>query len=542
MLISAAMTRPIAIFLLLISLTTSAVPGQTPTSTVSDPIARTNEDPIARIKEEGLTRSELIKTLTYLTDVIGPRLTNSPNYRRASVWTRDRLTSWGLTKAHLEPWGPFGRGWEVKRFSAQVIEPQAIPLIAYPLAWSPPTNGELTSEVVYLDAASEADFSKFKGQLKGKIVLLGDVRKVEAHFDPLARRWNDFDMLQFANDQPYPPDNGNILVAPSEQQLKSVKFRSASLRFAFEEGAALLMSPSRQGDGGTIYVQAAELPRPLNGSSTRAFSKEAKTVPQVVVSVEQYNRMVRMIQAGERLKVAVDLSVKFYDDDLMSSHTIAEIPGSDLKDEIVMMGAHLDSWHSGTGATDNGGGVAVMMEVARIISALQLKPRRTIRIALWGGEENFGASRFYVRQHFGHWETNSENKRTLIKEPEYDRLSAYLNLDAGTGKVRGVFLANNEALRSVFRPWLEPLRSLGVTTITSNGDWGSDFVFFDEIGIPIVNFIQDEIEYETRTHHSNEDVFDRIQADDLKQAAVVVATFAYQIAMRDEKLPHKTLN
>jgi len=498
-------------------------------------------DPVARIKEEELTRSELIKTLTYLTDVIGPRLTNSPNYRRASVWTRDQLASWGLTNAHLEPWGPFGRGWELKRFSAQVIEPQAIPLIAYPLAWSPPTNGELISEVVYLDAASEADFGKYKGQLKGRIVLLGDVRKVEAHFDPLARRWNDFDMLQYAIDQPYPPNNGNIRQPPSPQQVESWKFRSARLRFAFEEGAALLISPSPEGDGGTIYVQAAELPRPINGNSIRPFSKEAKTVPQIVVSVEQYNRMVRMIQAGEKLKVAIDLAVKFYDDDLMSSHTIAEIPGSDLKDEVVMMGAHLDSWHSGTGATDNGAGVAVMMEAARIIQALGLKPRRTIRIALWGGEENFGASGLYVRQHFGHWETSPEKKRSLVKEPEYDRLSAYLNLDAGTGKVRGVFLANNEALRPVFRPWLEPLRSMGVTTLTINGDWDSDFEFFDDIGIPIVSFIQDEIEYETRTHHSNEDVFDRIQADDLKQAAVVVAAFAYQIAMRDDKLPHKQL-
>jgi carboxypeptidase Q len=526
------------IFLLLTCLMTSVVTGQSPTSQVSDPSAQTKEDPIARIKDEGLNRSQIIKTLTYLTDVIGPRLTNSPNYRRASVWTRDKLAEWGLANSHLEAWGPFGRGWEIKRFAAQVIEPQDIPLIAYPLAWSPPTNGELIGEVVYLDAASEADLGKYKGQLKGKIVLLGDVRKVEAHFEPLARRWNDFDMLQYSNDQPYPPNNDNFAPGPSPEQRQSFRLRAAKLRFAFDEGAALLMSPSAEGDGGTIYVQAAELPRPVNGNY-RPFSKEAKTLPQVVVSVEQYNRMVRMIQAGEKLKVAVDLAVEFYDDDLMSSHTIAEIPGSDLKDEVVMMGAHLDSWHSGTGATDNGAGVAVMMEAARIIQALGLKPRRTIRVALWGGEENFGASRLYVSKHFGHWEMSPTKK--LIKEPEYDRLSAYLNLDAGTGKVRGVFLANNEALRSVFRPWLEPLRSMGVTTLTSNGDWGSDFFFFDQIGIPIVSFIQDEIEYETRTHHSNEDVFDRIQADDLKQAAVVVAAFAYQIAMRDEKLPHRAL-
>lgn len=536
------MTRPLTIVLLLVCLLPYIVTGQTPNSQVAAPTtAQAKDDPIARIKDEELNRSELIKTLAYLTDVIGPRLTNSPNYRRASTWTRDQLATWGLKNAHLEPWGPFGRGWELKKFSAQVIEPQAIPLIAYPLAWSPPTNGELISEVVYLDAANEAELGKFKGQLKGKIVLAGDVRPVEAHFEPLARRWNDFDMLQYANDQPYPPNNDNFAPPPTPKQIESRRLRAAKLRFAFEEGAALLMSPSFDGDGGTIYAQAADVPRPVNGNSVRAFSKDAKTLPQVVVSVEQYNRLVRMIQAGEKLKAAVDLAVQFYDDDLMSSHTIAEIPGSDLKDEVVMMGAHLDSWHSGTGATDNGAGVAVMMEAARIIQALGLKPRRTIRVALWGGEENFGASRLYVAKHFGHWEMSPGQPRTLVKEPEYDRLSAYLNLDAGTGKIRGVFLAKNEALRSVFRPWLEQLRPLGLTTLTINGDWSSDFEFFDQIGIPIVSFIQDEIEYETRTHHSNQDVFDRIQAEDLKQAAVVVAAFAYDIAMRDEKLPHRSL-
>jgi carboxypeptidase Q len=532
------MTRARLISLLLITLMTHAVTGQTSTPTSDQ---ATKDDPIARIKDEEFNHSELIKTLTYLTDVIGPRLTNSPNYRRASVWTRDQLTAWGLTNAHLEPWGPSGRGWEIKRFSAQVTEPQATPLIAYPLAWSPPTNGELVSEIVYIDAATEADLSKFKGQLKGKIVLLGNVRKVDAQFEPLARRWNDFDMLQYATDQPYPPDNPELAPPQPTNQLESRRFRDARLRFLLEEGAALLMMPSPGFDGGTLVVQAAEVPRPVSGNPIRAYSPEAKTLPQVIVSVEQYNRMVRMIQAGEKLKAAADLAVQFYDRDLMSSHTIAEIPGGDLKDEVVMMGAHLDSWHSGTGATDNGAGVAVMMEAARIIQSLQLKPRRTIRVALWGGEENFGGSSYYVSKHFGHWQTSPDKKRTLIKEPEYDRLSAYLNLDAGTGKVRGVFLAHNEALRSVFRPWLEPLRSMGVTTLTTNGDWGSDFLFFDNIGIPIVSFIQDEIEYETRTHHTNEDVFDRIQADDLKQATVVVAAFAYQIAMLDQQLPHKPM-
>ena len=534
------MTRTLLSFILLTCLTTSVVTAQNP-APASNATAPTTQDPVERIKDEELNRSQLIETLSYLTDVIGPRLTNSPNYRRASAWTRDQLAAWGLTNAHLEPWGPFGRGWELKRFSAQVIEPQAIPLIAYPLAWSPPTNGELQSDVVYLDAVSDADFSALKGKLKGKIIMLGDLQKVEAHFEPLSRRWNDFDMLQYANDQPYPPNSDNFAPPPSQQQLESGKLQNTRLRFAYEEGAALVMWPSTLGDGGTINVQAAELPRPVNGNRVRAFSREAKTLPQIVVSVEQYNRMLRMIQAGEKLRVAVDLAVHFDDGDLMSSHTIAEIPGSDLKEEVVMMGAHLDSWHSGTGATDNGAGVAVMMEAARIIQALHLNPRRTIRVALWGGEENFGASQLYVAKHFGHWEASQGNKRTLIKEPDYDKLSAYLNVDAGTGKVRGVFLGGNEELRSVFRPWLEPFRSMGVTTLTINGDWGSDFFFFDQIGIPVVNFIQDEIDYDTRTHHTNEDVFDRIQEDDLKQAAIVVAAFAYQIAMRNEKLPHRPL-
>jgi hypothetical protein len=532
--------RPLFTLLILGSLFTAPI---TRAQTTGAPA----NDPISRIKDEGMNRSEVMKTLTYLTEVIGPRLTNSPNFRRAGVWTRDQLTKWGLLNSHLEPWGPFGRGWSIKRFSAQVVEPQTFPLIAYPLAWSPGTSGELTAEVVFLDAKTGADLEKFKGQLKDKIVLLGGVRNVEAHFEPLARRWNEFDMLQYANDQPYPPYNeNNDTPAPQPQsdQMENARFRAARLQFIYDEGAAVLMSPSAEGDGGTIYAMSAAVPQPFNtpfANRVRVFSKNAKTLPQLVVSVEQYNRMVRMIQAGEKLKVAVDLAVQFDDSDLMSSHTIADLPGSDLKDELVILGAHLDSWHAGTGATDNGAGVAVMMEAARILEALQLKPRRTIRVALWGGEENAGGSRFYVRQHFGELKRGDDGKPTLVKAAEYDKLSAYLNLDAGTGKIRGVFLADNDALRPIFRPWLEPFRSMGASTLTINGDWGSDFVFFDQIGLPIVSFIQDEIEYETRTHHSNQDVLDRIQPEDLKQAAVIVAAFAYDIAMRDEKLPHKPL-
>jgi len=510
-----------------------------PLSTVAQTPATPTTDPLERIKDEGLNHSQIMKTLTYLSDVIGPRLTNSPNFKRAAVWTRDQLTGWGLSNVHLEPWGPFGRGWELKSFSAQVVAPQAFPLIAFPRGWSPPTNGELVADVVYLDATNETELATFKGKLRGKIVLVGPMRTVAAHFEPLARRWNDFDLLQFSNDVPYPPNNDNFQPPPTATQLESARFAASRLKFVHDEGAAALLFPSPEGDGGAVYVMGVEIPRAQGAPRIRPFAKEAKTIPQVVVSIEQYNRMARMLQVREAVKVALNLAVQFYDDDLMSTHTIAEIPGGDLKDEMVMVGAHLDSWHAGTGATDDGAGVAVMMEAARILQTLNLKPRRTIRLALWGGEEVAGGSRYYVSQHFGEMKRDAYGKLNLVKAADYDKLAGYLNIDAGTGKLRGVFLANNEALRPIFRPWLEPFRSMGLTTLTSNGDWGSDFVFFDAIGLPIVSFIQDEIELETRTHHSNQDVLDRVQPEDLKQAAVIIAAFAYQIAMRNEKLPHR---
>ena len=242
-----------------------------------------------------------------------------------------------------------------------------------------------------------------------------------------------------------------------------------------------------------------------------------------------------MLESGEALRAAVRLDVRFDDRDLMSTHTIAEIPGTDLADQIVLVGAHLDSWHAGTGATDNAAGVAVVMEAMRLLEALKLEPRRTVRVALWGGEEVGGGARSYVDEHIARLDRSG----AVVPGPDYEKYSAYFNIDAGTGKIRGVFLAGNEALRPLFRPWLAPLAPLGVTTLTLNGDWGSDFVWFDRVGIPIVSFIQDEIEYDTRTHHTNEDVLDRILPDDLRQAAVVMADFVYRTAMRDDKLPRK---
>jgi carboxypeptidase Q len=553
-----------AVTLIIIALLScSAILGQEPTLSPSPSPTLDPNDPIARIRDEGLKRSQVMQTLSYLTDVIGPRLTGSPNMNRANEWTRDQLAKWGLQNAHLEPWGPFGRGWVVKSFSAEVIEPQSIPLIAFPLAWSPAVNVPL-ADVVYFDAKDEADLARFKGQLRGKIVLFGPVRELAPRFDPLATRLSEKQLLALADaGESGDSDFAARLASPALQAL--LKFRIffiKQLQFLSKEGAALIVTPSR-GDGGEIFAEEALVPLDLDASSPLAtmrsmfFGKKAYDVntasvlPQIVLAIEQYNRLTRIIKAGEKVRMKVSLVAQFSKDEVMAHNTIAEIPGSDKADEIVMIGGHLDSWHAGTGATDNGAGVAVAMEAVRIIQALGLKPRRTIRIALWSGEEQgLLGSKAYVAKHFGDpsGETTQESFMRLVqggsakkitRGPEYEKLSAYYNLDNGTGKIRGVYLQGNEAVRPIFRRWLQPFRDLGASTLTASNTGGTDHLSFDAIGLPGFQFIQDEIEYETRTHHSNQDVFDRIQADDMKQAATIMAAFIYNTAMRDEKLPRK---
>jgi hypothetical protein len=562
------MRHNIACALLIILIASPVTFAQQPTATPQTTQAQTLDpnDPIARIRDEGLNRSQVMQTLSYLTDVIGARLTGSPNMKRANEWTRDQLAKWGLQNAHLESWGPFGRGWLLKEFSAQVIEPQAIPLIAYPKAWSPGTNIPL-GEVVYLDAKDQAGLERFKGQLKDKIVMAGLMRDVPAHFDPQGTRLTEKELLALADaGGPGGPTAAAQMANPRIQEfIKRQIFSAEVLQFISKEGAALVIFPS-QGDGGTIFVDAAVVPHDLDTSSPIAairslffggpqpYDLDVKSIaPQIVLAVEQYNRLARMIQAGNKLRMKVSLSTQFTTDDLKGYNTIADIPGSDKADEIVMLGGHMDSWHSGTGATDNGAGVATVMEAVRIIQALGLKPRRTIRIGLWSGEEQglFG-SKAYVAQHFGKPTNDSKDASfmrmvmggispKITRAAEYDKLSAYYNLDNGTGKIRGVYLQGNEALRPIFRLWLQPFRDLGASTLTASDTGGTDHLSFDEIGLPGFQFIQDEIEYDTRTHHSNQDVFDRIQGDDLKQAATIIAAFVYNTAMLDEKLPRKKL-
>jgi len=562
--------RKFAVALLLITLTFAGFPlhAQQPQSTA--PAPKDPNDPIERIKDEGLNRSQVMQTLSYLTDVIGPRLTASPNLKRANEWTRDKMKEWGLENARLEAWGPFGRGWSLKSFTAEVSAPQAFPLIAFPKAWSPGTNGAVTNDVALVEAKDETELAKYKGALKGKFVLSAPLREVKAWFDAPGRRMTEKQLLELA-DAPDPAKDragGPMAMMSNPRMLEFIKaavFDVKKLKFFYDEGAALVIAPSRSGDGGTIFLEAADAPREIKAeapmqaamelfmSRVNAWDQNAPpTLPQITVAIEHYNRLVRIIKAGEKAQVRVNLDVQFHNDDLMAYNTVAEIPGSDKKDELVMVGAHMDSWHSGTGATDNGAGCAVALEAVRILKALNLRPRRTIRVGLWSGEEQgLLGSQAYVKEHFGERADATTPQARMAAmmggggpakintKPDYEKFSAYFNLDNGTGKIRGVYLQGNEAVRPIFREWLTPFRDMGATTLSASNTGGTDHLSFDAIGLPGFQFIQDEVEYSTRTHHSNMDVFDRIQADDMKQAATIMAAFLYQAAMREEKLPRK---
>ena len=593
------------------------------------------DEAIARIRDEGLNRSQAMDTLDYLCNVIGPRLTGSPGAKRANDWTRDTLTSWGLENAHVDAWGPFGRGWSVRRFSLQVVEPYTIVLNGYPKAWSPGFEKPFDAPVVYIEATKETDLEKYKGKLKGAVVLAGKMRDVQARFEPLASRLDDERLERLASAQPgssammgqpraqtaserqaqfaESSGRGGALLnrrrggadardtdgattqpttgpttSPSGRRRGFDPFASRLLSFVADEGAALIITGSTIGDGGTFFVSGASVPgdqsrftgagaspttepttAPTTGPTTRprVWAKDAPKIPaQVTLAIEDYNRLARMIQKGEKLKMLVDLQVDFFDEDEMAYNTIAEIPGTDpeLKDQIVMIGAHLDSWHSGTGATDNGVGSACAMEAVRIIKASGLQPRRTIRISLWTGEEQgLLGSAAYVKKHFGHDPDRASRfqrpqvndpaagqsadasapttrpARRIIKEKDYDKLSVYFNLDNGTGKIRGVYAQGNEAAVPIFKNWLAYFRDLGATTVTLSNTGGTDHQSFDGIDLPGFQFIQDPIEYNSRTHHSNYDVYDRLQADDVKQASTIMATFVYKAAMMDERFPRK---
>lgn len=563
-----------------------------PGAATASPAPPTLEELVARLGDEGTNRSHVSNLLAHLTDIIGPRLTGSPNCKRANEWTRDLLHSWGLTNAHLEPWGPFGRGWSLERFSAQVIEPQAIPLIAWPKAWSHGCATSIVAEVVYLDARTTADLDRFKGQLADKIVLVSQPREVPLRFEPAARRLTDSELLTLANaapGSPRRPTRGPASTNPPPARASTNVARAtesgagssgpgrggpravdalARLRFAVVEGAAATVSISGSGDGGAVLVGEATVVAPPGGDTDRATARLRAWAtnapagpPQIVLAVEHYNRLARLAEAGERPVMQLEVRTRFHDD-LMSYNTIAELPGGDRRKEIVMLGAHIDSLAGGTGGADNGAGVVICLEAIRLIQALGVQPRRTIRIGLWTGEEQglLGA-RAYVAKHLGYY-TNmvppaplragndpalsmprartNETRRVLMRQAEYDRFSAYYNLDNGSGRLRGIYLQGNEPLRAIFRPWLTPLRELGATTLSAANTGSTDHIAFDSVGLVGLQFIQDPLEY-SRTYHTTLDVRERASVEDMQQAAIVMAAFVYQTAMLDELLPRKPL-
>jgi carboxypeptidase Q len=479
-------------------------------------------DAIYHIKQEGFEHSQVMDTASWLTDVYGARLTGSPNIKAAGEWAVKKLAEWGGQNARLETWGDFGKGWENERFSATVVEPNPWTIIGAPKAWTPGTNGTVTADAVYAPLETEADLDQWKGKLKGKIVLPVPIREVKPSFDPLASRYTDEELKKL---QDVDPTSGGRRYDRSR-----FAFMVKRMEFLAGEGVLAVFEPSR-GDGGTIFVQQGGAYNP----KAQSFIRYPENPPtQVVLAVEHYNRIARVLD--KKVPVSIELNVKNEtSEDQKAFNVIAELPGTDKADELVMLGAHFDSWHSGTGATDNAAGSAVMMEAFRILKASGVKLRRTVRLALWTGEEEgLLGSRAYVKDTFG-------DRETMTLKPAQSKISAYFNVDNGTGAIRGVYLQGNEAVAPIFAAWMEPFKSLGMTTLTLRNTGGTDHLSFDAVGIPGFQFVQDDLEYETRTHHSNMDVYDRLQTSDMMKNAVIVASFVYEAANRDEMLPRKPL-
>ncbi|HKF03894.1 MAG TPA: M20/M25/M40 family metallo-hydrolase [Candidatus Sulfotelmatobacter sp.] len=496
---------------------------------------------ITRIRYEGFHNSKVMDLASGLMDSIGERLTGSPNMKRANEWTRDKLTELGLSNAHLESWGPFGRGWANQYVNVRMTAPDITPLIAYAKAWTPGTNGVVSGKCIRANIEDKKDFEKYRGKLAGMIVIFGPNAEVKPITELPYERLNDEALTKIGEYQ-IPGERPPFRMAEIMRRRQFMK--DLNQFFADEKVLAVVDHSRGTSGGGTVFVQSGGSYKP----------GETTTVPQLTMASEHWNRIARLLDQKKEVSLELNVANTFYDDDSMQYDTIAEIPGTDKKDEVVMLGAHLDSWHAGTGATDNGAGSVVMMEAVRILKALDIKPRRTIRIGLWSGEEEgLLGSQGYVEKHFGSRppmdDPNMKGMPTLLRreagpvtvKPEQAKVAAYFNVDNGTGRIRGVYLQENAAVAPIFEAWMKPFKDLGMTTLTMRNTGGTDHLSFDAVGIPGFQFIQDPIEYETRTHHSNMDVYDRLQAEDLKQISVIVASFVYDAAMRDQMLPRKPI-
>ncbi|HZP48619.1 MAG TPA: M20/M25/M40 family metallo-hydrolase [Vicinamibacterales bacterium] len=466
---------------------------------------------LAKIQDEGLHRSQVKPVFEMLTVTIGPRLTASPAHKRAAEWARQRLESYGLANAHLEPW-PFGRGWELQRLTVDLVEPRYTPLIAYADGWSAPTAGEIVAAPVLAANKTPEEIAAMRDRIKGAIVLTQPLMTNFVRKD----RPNPSDEHYQPNSAAYATSVGN---RPPQPGAETPQQRAQRVAQAYRDaGAGVLIKPSI-GEHGTVFVTGRD-----GGPGA---------VPSVTMSAEHYNMIVRMLDQGMPVKLRVNVQTKFYDEDQGNAfNVIAELPGTDpvLKDEVVMIGGHLDSWHTGVGATDNADGATTVMEAMRILKAVGARPRRTIRVALWGGEEQgLLGSRAWVKQHLD----GDANKAAR------DRFDVYFNIDNGTGGIYGWYLQNNEEVRGIFDNWLEPLEPLGAKRNTIEPVGSTDHLSFIDAGVAGFNPIQDYANYDVRTHHTNMDMVDRVDERDIQQAAIVFATFAYNAANLDRKIPHK---
>jgi hypothetical protein len=484
---------------------------------------------IHQIKEETLGRnSKVMDHVFYLTDVNGPRLQNSKGYRAAGDWAVMRLKEYGLSNVHLEKWAPFGKGWNLEHYSGHMLEPQYQPIIAMPMAWTAGTDGVVTGNPILVTPQTQAELDAFKGKLAGKIVLISPKRDLAMSTTPLGVRYSDAELQEIQTAQiqipglfgrggrggppGMPGGRGGVVGGLSPATVQT---------FLKAEKPALVIQISRMGDGGTLQG---------GGMANRDVTDN---LPTLVMAAEHYNRIVRLIEHEIPVKLQFEIKTSF--DDVEAFNVIAEIPGHAKKDEVVMVGGHFDSWHYGTGATDNGVGSAIAMEVVRTLKALNLNMDRTVRMALWGGEEQgLLGSRAYVKAHFA-------DSTTMKPTAEHEKVAGYWNVDNGTGKIRGIYLQGNEMCRPIFEKWLEPFKDMGATTITNRNTGGTDHQSFDRVGLPGFQFIQDTMDYETRTHHTNMDTYDRIQATDAMQMSAIEASMVYLTAVRPEKLPRKPL-
>ncbi len=507
-----------------------------PTAAAAQQAEKIDMASIAKIRDEGLNRSKVMEITSFLTDVYGSRLTGAPSTKAAGDWVLGQLKSWGASNPRYEMWGPFGRGWSNEKTSVRVVSPTPYPLIAYSGAWQQGTNGAVTGEVAIVRIDSMPDIAKYRGKLGGKWLLLTEAPdSLAAHWTPLASRMSDDRLDSLAMPLQPPAGRGPGAGGPGgpgganaarQQALRALADARTEL-FRSERIAGILQYG--RGDGGTVF-----------NCSTGSRAADAPVAPPTIcLTVENYGRIERTVEKGIAVKIEAEVANTFYSSDLNSFNIIAELPGTDrrLKDEIVMLGAHFDSWHMGTGATDNAAGSAIMLEAMRILKTTGVPLRRTVRLALWTGEEQgLLGSRAYVRDNFGTRDTTG-----LKAKPDHEKFSAYYNVDNGTGAIRGVYQQGNEAVGPIFKQWMEPFKDLGMTTLTIRNTGGTDHQSFDGVGLPGFQFIQDPVEYGTRTHHSNADVYERIQAMDMKKNSVIVASFVFLSANRDEKLPRKSV-